>query len=128
MTITTPARQRLVLDPSGKPQAQERQAKLYRLPVASLGREIALPLLDFPEDAWVDLRDPGGINIRLSHRASAVPEGQPVLFNLWGNAERGFFSPEPWLGRQNSLADDIGVVRLEPGERFRWVIAVQVRG
>lgn len=128
MTISTPARQRLALDPSGKPHAQEPQAPLRHFPVADLGRETALPLLDYPDDARVDLSDPGGISIRLSHRASAKPDGNVVLFNLWGNADRGFFSPEPWFGRQNSLADDIGVIRLAPGDRFRWIVAVQVRG
>jgi len=62
--------------------------------------------------------------MRLSHTASQIPEPPVVLFNLWGDAGDGFFSPEPWVGLQNSLVLGQGLVRLEPGEAFDWTVRI----
>ncbi|MDQ4421535.1 hypothetical protein OOT33_13995 [Sphingobium sp. DEHP117] len=128
MTLTTSARKRILLDPSGRPTGIARQPKLVRYPVAALGREKALPLADFPQSPSVRLDDSSGLKVTLSHYASGNPTGQPVLFNLWGNAEAGFFSPEPWVGRQNSLSDRKGLIMLPPGRTFTWLIKIRVDG
>ena len=31
------------------------------------------------------------------------PDQPVILYNVWGDAAGGFFSPEPWIGLQNSL-------------------------
>ena len=68
-------------------------------------------------------------------RAKAAPpeswtrraaSGDPVGFNMWGDIRKGFFSPEPWWGKQNALATGDGVVRLEPGARFEWAFKVSI--
>ncbi|MBN8817883.1 MAG: hypothetical protein J0I80_04055 [Sphingomonas sp.] len=126
MTVTTPARKQILLDRSGKPTGVASQPSLDRFPVAALGREKALPLADYPATPWVRLDDESGLRITLSHHASRRLDGLPVMFNLWGNAEAGFFSPEPWLGRQNALVDGTGLVRLPAGKAFIWVIKIRV--
>ncbi len=127
-TITTPAKARLLLDQSGKPVGKAPQLPLERVAATALGKETAVSLTDYPSAPWLRLDDPSGISILLSHRASQQPDGQSVQFNLWGNPALGFFSPEPWLGRQNSLAEGVGLVRLLPSQRFTWVITLRVTG
>ena len=75
----------------------------------------------------MELRDPAGLTIRMSHRASEVPNAPVILFNLWGDAAGGFFSPEPWVGLQNSLVMQKGLVRLPPGGGFDWTIRIEIR-
>jgi len=85
----------------------------------------AVSLTGYEGEPEVLLRDPAGLAIRLSHEASQVPEQPVVLFNLWGDAGDGFFSPEPWVGLQNSLVLGQGLVRLEPGEAFDWTVRIE---
>ena len=127
MKISTLARKRLLLDQDGKPTEQVAILPLRGYPVPQLGKEKAWALTGYETRPRVRLDDPSGIRITLSHTASAAPNGTPVLFNLWGNADAGFFSPEPWLGRQNSLVDDEGLVKLAPGSRFSWTIFVSIQ-
>lgn len=68
--------------------------------------------------------DPSGLVLRLRHQASRQPEKPFIQFNLWADTEEGFFSPEPWLGTQNSLNTGAGLVRLEPGESWDWSITI----
>lgn len=39
---------------------------------------------------------------------------------------RSFFCPEPWLGEPDSLNTGRGLVRLAPGGRFAWAMALEV--
>ena len=41
-------------------------------------------------------------------------------FVLWGDADGGFFCPEPWLGGPDSLNTGAGRVVLHAGEAFTW--------
>lgn len=127
MKISTLARQRLMLDQSGKPTDQVTISPIDDFPVPQLGTEKAWALTDYATRPDVRLDDPSGIRMTLSHTGSQAPNGTPVLFNLWSNADAGFFSPEPWLGRQNSLVEDNGLVKLEPGSRFTWTILVSIQ-
>jgi galactose mutarotase-like enzyme len=76
-------------------------------------------------EPFATLEDPGGLGVRISHRASTVPSQPVILFNLWGNAADGYFSPEPWVGLQNSLNLRQGLIRTRPGEEFRWRIRIE---
>ena len=127
MKISTPARKRLLLDRDGKPTEQVAILPLRGYSVPQLGKEKAWALTGYETRPRVRLDDPSGIRITLSHTASKAPNGTPVLFNLWGNTDSGFISPEPWLGRQNSLVDDEGLVKLAPGSRFCWTILVTIQ-
>jgi len=76
-------------------------------------------------DARLVVNDPSGLRVILSHRASAEPAAPVVRFNLWADMEQGFFSPEPWLGTQNSLNSGFGLIRLAAGEQWRWLISIE---
>lgn len=115
-----------ILKEAGLPTGQTRErshAEAIRLGEFEV-RE-AVSLTGYEGDPWVELRDAAGLTIRLSHTASQVPEQPVVLFNLWGDAAAGFFSPEPWVGLQNSLVLGQGLVRLEPGEAFEWTVRIE---
>jgi galactose mutarotase-like enzyme len=77
-----------------------------------------------PEEPYVVLRDPQGLSLRISHKASELPPEPAAIFNLWGDPAAGFFSPEPWVGLQNSLASGKGLIRVKPGREFTWTIRV----
>ena len=42
-----------------------------------------------------------------------------------GDVRSGFFSPEPWVGLQNSLVQRQGLVFVDPGEEFVWVVRIE---
>ncbi len=75
-------------------------------------------------DPFVEYRDPAGLVLRISHRASQIPDPPVILFNVWGDVHSGFFSPEPWVGLQNSLVQRQGLIYLDPGESFVWDVSV----
>lgn len=127
MRISAAATRHLFLDGAGRPNGEvETIAPLRSVPVTTFGREKAYSLGGFKAAPEVVLDDPGGLAIRVRHNGSASPSGTPVLFNLWGNEALGFFSPEPWLGKQNSLNTGDGLVWLAPGKRFKWTVEVEV--
>ncbi len=113
----------LLRDESGAFSGQL-QSSPYRgwTPVAVLSRRKALSLGGTPGPAQLSLLDPSGLQLDIEHRASSEPSSPAIRFNLWADMEAGFFSPEPWLGTQNSLNSGVGLVRLEPGEYWTWTI------
>ena len=88
---------------------------------------LATSLTGYPagEDPYVEYSDPAGLTLRVSHRASSIPEDPVILFNVWGDVRSGFFSPEPWVGLQNSLVQKQGLTYLDPGTEFRWIVRVE---
>jgi hypothetical protein len=72
------------------------------------------------------LEDRSGFAITVSHSEDRRPSGTPVLFNLWGDIAAGYFAPEAWVGKQDSLATGDGTIALAPGGTFRWTIAVRL--
>jgi galactose mutarotase-like enzyme len=125
--ISTPATRQLPLDTWGRPTGEVVELPFTEHPVPSLPTRSALSLGGYaPERTWVRLTDPAGLTVTVSHREDRRPEGTPVLFNLWGDAGAGFFSPEPWVGKQNALATGDGVLTLKPGEQWSWTITVLV--
>lgn len=87
---------------------------------------VATSLAGYPEgqDPFVEYHDPAGLSLRISHNASEIPDPPAILFNLWGDVRSGFFSPEPWVGLQNSLVQRQGLIYLDPGEHFLWTVRV----
>ncbi len=126
--ITANGRQRLQLDTYGRPAGVTTTAPLLSAPLSALGSEAALPLLwsGFRDRPSVTLAQPGVGSITITQRAAKPTVDQVVAFNLWGNVDKGFFSPEPWYGRQNALADQ-GVVRLPPNQSFTWAFTADIR-
>lgn len=125
--ITADGRQRLQLDSYGRPAGVTTTALLLSAPLSALGSEAALPLLwsGFRDRPSVTLAQPSVGSIIITQQAAKPTVDQVVAFNLWGNVDRGFFSPEPWYGRQNALADQ-GVVRLPPNQSFTWAFTADI--
>lgn len=92
--------------------------------LAALPNQSAVSLGGSAGTAEVLVLDPSGLQLRLSHHASKEPASPAVRFNLWADTDAGFFSPEPWLGTQNSLNSGAGLVKLMPGETWRWQIDI----
>ena len=68
--------------------------------------------------------DPAGLQLKLVHHSSVEPTQPAIQFNLWADAEVGFFSPEPWVGTQNSLNTGMGIISLQPGQTWQWQIDI----
>lgn len=80
------------------------------------------------EAAWLRLELPGGPTVTVSQRlhTSAGVSPDDRLFVLYGDPARGFFCPEPWLGRPNGLQTGDGAVHLPPGAPFVWEMRVEL--
>lgn len=128
MTFQTPATIQLLLDPLGRPNGKVIPfSAVTPRPLTDLGVRKSTSLSGFGAGtAWIRLLDPSGLIVEVSHQESLRPPGMPVLFNLWADSGRGFVSPEPWVGKQNSLATGDGVVSLPPGTNFEWTITVKL--
>lgn len=101
-------------------------------PLAS-GLSLADPRLhnavlgDFPPGAvWVELQAPSGERLRVAQReVSSWAPPSAFHFVFYAVPQQGFFCPEPWLGRPNSLNTGEGLLRLPPGEEFGWEMEVR---
>jgi galactose mutarotase-like enzyme len=127
-TISTPATEQVITDGSGRPTGQivavsDAGPRL----LSSLKPLTPISLSGYAAGReWVRLEDRSGFAITVAHFEDRRPKGTPVLFNLWGDVSDGYFAPEPWVGKQNSLATGDGTIALEPGDTFRWTIEVRV--
>ncbi len=128
MTVLSPAEFVLPLDQASRPTGAIVRNAQFRTPrpLASLASRRAIPLGGYKGEPWLRLSDPGGLNVTITHSPDRLAAGEPVMFNLWGDINTGFISPQPWYGRQNSLNTGDGLVRLAPGKVFRWTITIAV--
>jgi galactose mutarotase-like enzyme len=126
MTVETPARLMLPVDQAGRPTGKAVPESRFTSPQPLSGMPVRqpIPLGGYAGDPWLRLRDPGGVSLIIRHRGAPRAGGTPVAFNLWGDVGKGFFSPEPWLGRQNALVTGDGLVQLPPGQRFGWTVVI----
>lgn len=92
--------------------------------LAELPRRKSVSLGGSPGVSGLTIHDPSGLWLRLAHRSSRLPEHPFIQFNLWADTVDGFFSPEPWVGTQNSLNTGAGLITLLPGERWEWIIDI----
>lgn len=86
---------------------------------------------DFPPgECWAELRGPDGLGVRVLQRELAAPGAaartspERFRFVFYGDRERTFLCPEPWYGEPDSLNTGRGIIRLEPGGRFRWEMTI----
>lgn len=84
----------------------------------------AISLGGYAGDPFMELKDPGGLTVRISQSATTVPAEPVVRFNMWGDPSKGYFCPEPWVGLQNAHHLGKGLVRLEPGKEWEWIIII----
>jgi galactose mutarotase-like enzyme len=80
------------------------------------------------EVAELTIYDPSGLQLQLLHHSSSEAVQPSIKFNLWADTVTGFFSPEPWVGTQNSLNTGMGIVSLQPGQSWQWKIDIIPRG
>jgi galactose mutarotase-like enzyme len=122
--LTTPSSKELLKD-GGLPTGEARDASYDKLKLGEFPVKEAVSLTGYSNDPHVVLKDPSGLTLRMSHSASKLPEQPYVAFNLWGDPPAGYFSPEPWVGLQNSFVLNQGLVALDPGELFYWTIRIE---
>ncbi len=126
MLIETPSTVEYLKDAAGVPNGRTRPLSYAApAPLAEIAPLAAVSLGGYAGEPQLILRDPQGLAIRISHSASTIPDPPVVLFNLWGDPAQGFFSPEPWVGLQNSFELQKGLVRLPPGGLWTWRIEIQ---
>ncbi len=127
MKLTTPSGVELLKTDYGIPTGETRpRSYAGGIALGELPPLQPISLSGYPagENPWIEYRDPAGLTIRMAHHAARIPDDPVVLFNLWGDPRAGFYSPEPWVGLQNSLVSRQGLIYLDPGETFRWTIAI----
>ena len=123
--FVTPSRTRLLKDDFGFPSGEtEPRSHADGISLDKWEPRVAISLTGYEGEPWVEIRDPQGLSIRMSHSASKTPEQPYIQFNVWGDPHDGYFSPEPWMGMQNSLNSKQGLVELAPGETLDWTIRV----
>jgi galactose mutarotase-like enzyme len=126
-TISTPATEQVITDGAGRPTGRVVTVSYVR-PRLLTSFEPLTPISLSGYAAgqeWVRLEDRSGFAITVAHSEDRRPSGTPVLFNLWGDIAQGYFAPEAWVGKQDSLATGDGTIALQPGGTFRWTIAVR---
>ena len=122
--MTTPSKRELLKE-GGLPTGESREASYSDSKLGEFPVKEAVSLTGYDNDPYVVLRDPAGLTLRMTHSASKLPEQPFVAFNLWGDPPEGYFSPEPWVGLQNSFVLEKGLVSLDPGELFYWTIRIE---
>ena len=127
--ISTPAAEQVITDASGRPTGRVVKAVgfAHARVLSSLKPLTPISLSGYAAgQEWVRLEEGSGFAVVVSHTEERQPKDTPVLFNLWGDAARGYFAPEPWVGKQDSLATGDGTISLPPGDAFHWMIEVRV--
>ncbi|HEY6516297.1 MAG TPA: hypothetical protein VIY50_09145 [Steroidobacteraceae bacterium] len=126
--ISTPATKQVLTDPSGRPTGRVVRVGYARpRPLSSLKPLTPISLAGYTSGReWVRLQDHTGVAVVVAHSEDRRPGGIPVLFNLWGDVAQGYFAPEPWVGKQDSLVTGDGTMALVPGATWRWTIEVRV--
>lgn len=127
MRLFTPASVELVKSAGRLPTGETRAWKLEGpTALSSLKRNESISLSGYSGgDPYVTVEDPGGLGLRLSHSATALPPQPVVLFNLWGDGAAGYYAPEPWVGLQNSFNLKKGLTHLKPGSEFGWRLRLE---
>lgn len=111
----------------GLPTGKTRPSKFIKpTAIKQLPEKKSISLLSSKEKASLTLTDTSGLKININHTASLLPKNLYIDFNLWGSSEDGFFSPEPWVGAQNSLNSGLGLTKLNPNEQWQWNINISL--
>lgn len=127
MTFESPSTVEYLKAAGGLPTGEKRNRSFASATALSeIPANAAISLGGYENDPHMVLRDPAGITIRMKQTSDSVPADPVIRFNVWGDARNGYFSPEPWVGLQNSFNLDKGMVRLEPGQSWKWRIELTV--
>jgi len=127
VVLVTPSKDEIIKTDYGIPTGETRpRSHANGIELADFERRTAVSLTGYAGEPYLELRDPSGLTLRMSHTASEIPDQPVILYNLWGDHQEGFFSPEPWVGLQNSLVSGKGLIHLLPGESFKWTIRIEI--
>ncbi len=127
MTFESPSTIEYLKAAGGLPTGEKRNRSYASATALSqIPANAAISLGGYSGDPHMVLRDPAGITIRMKQTSDSVPADPVIRFNVWGDARSGYFSPEPWVGLQNSFNLGKGMVRLEPGQSWKWRIELTV--
>ena len=126
MTFETPSTLQLLRNARGV-LSGEQQPRSFDSPtkLGDFDALVAIPLAGYRSQPYVRLVDPQGISLRISQQASGAVGEPLVRFNVFGGPKVGYFSPEPWFGIQNSMNLGKGLVKLTPGDSWKWRIELQ---
>ncbi len=72
---------------------------------------------------------PDGFRVTVSQSVGAGAEFVPpecLLFVMYGNPERAYYCPEPWIGWPNALQTGRGLINLPAGQPFEWTMTVDL--
>jgi len=94
--------------------------------LGSFDAKVALPLAGYKSQPFSRLIDPQGMVVRVTQTASTSLPEPLIRVNAYGGPSVGYFCPEPWFGVQNSLNTGVGVVKLAPGQQWRWQLAIEI--
>ncbi len=129
MTFETPSTAQLLRNAKGLLNGEEKP-RSFQVPeeLGSFDANAALPLSGYRSQPYARLVDPQGVSVRLTQQASSTLPEPLVRFNVYGSPARGYLCPEPFFGIQNSLGLNQGLVRLAPGESWKWRLEIQADG
>nr|WP_257785281.1 hypothetical protein [Thalassotalea crassostreae] len=95
--------------------------------ITELPERKSISYTSLSESSMVTMYDTDGIQVSMSHHAISYPAKAFADFNLWASAEHGYFSPEPWVGAQNSLNSGYGLLRLTQGNAWNCQVKIQIK-
>ena len=80
------------------------------------------------DQAWMCVWCPKAFGLRVGQGVvtgrSLAPDARHWYGVFYGDADKGLFCPEPWIGGPNALNTGIGLVRLPPGHTLTWQFIV----
>jgi galactose mutarotase-like enzyme len=127
--VSSSARSRLGLSDRGLLSGAEQPVDLTHGVPLSQDWLASAALGGLDEDAWLAVRYPSGVTVRVTQSVSPGEEytvAEDRLFVLYGQRERGYFCPEPWLGWPDGLQTGRGAVDLPPRRSFTWTMRVDL--
>lgn len=123
MEMETPSTVEYLKTPEGIPTGQSRLRSVSPpVRLSNFDARTAVSLGGYAGQPWLRLKDPAGMALTISHEAPRLPAPPLIQFNIWGDPDQGYFSPEPWAGMQNSFVSREGLVMLAPGQDWQWKI------
>ena len=96
-----------------------------KLPLNKMPNLIPVSYSHSPAKPEFTVFDPSGLTMNLSHSASSMPKNMFIDFNFWNDFTTGFFCPEPWIGAQNALNNQMGLIKLPAGKSWNWNVEIE---
>ncbi len=129
MTFETPSTVELLRNAQGELNGESKQLS-FDTPTRldDFDAQVSIQLAGYRRRPYVRIADPQGLSVCLSQQASSTIPESFVRFTIYGGPKAGYFSPEPWLGLQNSLNSGRGLIHLAAGKKWKWRIELQTDG